>query len=272
MVSSKSLLLLALLGIASAQPGCYEQPGGGERRPKVIKDNEGGTFKPQPKPQQGGPQGGGGGGGGGGNNNKQPPPPAQTPPAGGGGGGGGQGGGQGGGGGGGKGGLRGKGEGAGSNLGRIKSTMTVYGSKDQNGSGNCVKQQACGIYASQGYSAAVSQNLYGVGSGQGTGPACGTCWSVTVETDSSKNPLPGGPKTITVVVDNLCPPGGNPICAQPDLKSTNQYGANVNFDLCQDSGAQEAIFGGTGTGLGIGYAEKVDCSTWKGQLAGKAWN
>ncbi|KAK7516538.1 hypothetical protein IWX49DRAFT_570454 [Phyllosticta citricarpa] len=151
--------------------------------------------------------------------------------------------------------------------------MTVYGSKDQNGSGNCVKKQACGTYASAGFSAAVSQNIYGVGAGQGTGPACGTCWNVTAEQDSSKNPLPGGPKTITIVVDNLCPPGGNPICAMPDLKSTNQYGANANFDLCQDSGAQEAIFGSGGNiGLGIGFAERVDCRLWQGKIDGQAWN
>ncbi|KAK8157165.1 hypothetical protein IWX90DRAFT_441834 [Phyllosticta citrichinensis] len=164
-------------------------------------------------------------------------------------------------------------EGPGSDLGRIKATMTVYGSKDQNGSGNCVKKQACGTFASSGFSAAASQNVYGVGAGQGTGPACGTCWNVTAEQDSSKNPLPGGPKTITVVIDNLCPPGGNPICAMPDLKSTNQYGANANFDLCSDSGAQEAMFGsGSSIGLGIGFAERVDCFHWQGKIDGQAWN
>ncbi|KAI7171800.1 hypothetical protein KC352_g24852, partial [Hortaea werneckii] len=46
---------------------------------------------------------------------------------------------------------------------------------------------------------------------------------------------------------------------------TNQYGANVNFDTCIDSGASDALFGNSGVGLGVGTAEKVDCSQWSGQ-------
>jgi hypothetical protein len=67
-----------------------------------------------------------------------------------------------------------------------KASFTEYGSGDQNGSGNCnTDTTACGFYTDPGYSAAASQNLYGAGPGEGAGPACGTCYRLTIETDSS---------------------------------------------------------------------------------------
>lgn len=107
---------------------------------------------------------------------------------------------------------------------------------------------------------------FGVGPGAGAGPACGTCWKLTGQTDSSGNPLSNAGTNIVVMVNNLCPAQGNPLCSQPDLSSTNQYGANVNFDLCSDSGAQTAFFGNNGVGLAIGTAEQVDCSQWSGAV------
>ena len=57
-----------------------------------------------------------------------------------------------------------------------KASFTEYGSGDSFGSGNCnTATTACGFYTSPGYSAAVSQNEFGVGPGQGAGSACGTC-------------------------------------------------------------------------------------------------
>jgi len=48
--------------------------------------------------------------------------------------------------------------------GSYKASFTEYGSTDDNGSGNCnVATTACGFYTSPGYSAAVSQNEFGVG-------------------------------------------------------------------------------------------------------------
>jgi hypothetical protein len=45
-----------------------------------------------------------------------------------------------------------------------KASFTEYGSGDSNGSPNCnTATTACGFYTSPGYSAAVSQNLFGVG-------------------------------------------------------------------------------------------------------------
>ena len=61
---------------------------------------------------------------------------------------------------------------------------------------------------------------------------------------------------------------GNPLCAQGSLSDTNQYGANVNFDTCIDSGASSALFGDSGVGLALGTADQVDCSEWSGTVVG----
>lgn len=167
-----------------------------------------------------------------------------------------------------------------------KASFTEYGSGDQNGSGNCnVATTACGFYTSPGYSAAVSQNEFGVGpvshqpnstipttpltlleQGAGAGPACGTCWQLTIETDSSGNSVANAGKSIVVQVTNLCPADGNPLCSQNGLSGTNQYGANLNFDLCIDSGASSALFGSDGIGLGVGTAVEVSCNGWSGTV------
>ncbi|RMY73862.1 hypothetical protein D0863_03603 [Hortaea werneckii] len=147
-----------------------------------------------------------------------------------------------------------------------KASFTEYGSGDQNGSGNCnVDSTACGYYTTSGYSAAASQNIFGAGPGEGAGPGCGTCWKLTIQTDSSGNQVSNASNSIVVKVTNLCPANGNPLCAQSSTSDTNQYGANVNFDTCIDSGASDALFGNSGVGLGVGTAEKVDCSQWSGQ-------
>lgn len=64
-----------------------------------------------------------------------------------------------------------------------------------------------------------------------------------------------------------CPSAdGNPLCSQSTLSSTNQYGANVNFDTCIDSGASAALFGSSGVGLAVGTAAEVSCSEWSGTV------
>jgi len=103
--------------------------------------------------------------------------------------------------------------------------------------------------------------------GAGAGPACGTCWKLTIETDSSGNTVSNAGNSIVVQVTNLCPAEGNPLCAQDGLTGTNQYGANLNFDTCIDSGASAALFGDSGVGLGVGTAEEVDCKgNWSGTV------
>lgn len=68
------------------------------------------------------------------------------------------------------------------------------------------------------------------------------------------------------MINNLCPADGNPLCSQNGLGGQNQYGANVNFDLCRDSGAAAALFGSSGVGLAVGTAQQVDCSQWSGTI------
>ncbi|KAK3679536.1 hypothetical protein LTR78_001097 [Recurvomyces mirabilis] len=148
-----------------------------------------------------------------------------------------------------------------------KASFTQYGSGDQNNSGNCnVKTTACGYYTQPGYSAAISQNEFGAGPGQGAGPGCGTCWKLTIETNSSGQKVSNAGNSIVVKVTNLCPAQGNPLCAQNGLSGTNQYGANLNFDTCIDSGASKALFGSSGVGLGVGTAVEVNCNQWSGTV------
>ena len=81
-----------------------------------------------------------------------------------------------------------------------KASFTYYGSGDSFGSPNCqTDTAACGFFTSPGFSAAVSQNLYGVGPGAGAGPACGTCWKLVGETDSSGNALSNAGTSIVVM-------------------------------------------------------------------------
>ncbi|KAI9660972.1 MAG: hypothetical protein M1821_009299 [Bathelium mastoideum] len=141
-----------------------------------------------------------------------------------------------------------------------KASFTEYGSGDDRSSGTCnTNTVACGFFSANSYQAAVSQNLFGVGPGAGAGPACGTCYKLTAETDSSGNKLSNAGNSITVQVNNLCPADSNVLCSQSSLTSANQYGANVNFDLCIDDGAAGALFGNSGVGLAVGTAEEVSC-------------
>ncbi|KAI9817175.1 MAG: hypothetical protein M1827_001287 [Pycnora praestabilis] len=150
------------------------------------------------------------------------------------------------------------------------ASFTHYGSGDSFGSPNCnTATAACGFFTSPGFSAAVSQNVYGAAPGAGAGAACGTCYRLTGNTDTSGNALANGHPSIVVMINNLCPATGNPLCAMGSTSDTNQYGANVDFDLCSDSGAAAAMFpdydnGNGAVGLIIGTAEYVSCSEWSG--------
>ncbi|KAK5134341.1 hypothetical protein LTR08_006521 [Meristemomyces frigidus] len=150
----------------------------------------------------------------------------------------------------------------------FKASFTEYGSGDSFGSGNCnTATTACGFYTSPGYSAAVSQAEFGVGPGAGAGPACGSCWKLTIQTDSNGKKVSNAGNSIVVQVTNLCPASGNPLCAQNGLSGTNQYGANLNFDTCIDSKASAALFGSSGVALGVGTAQEVDCKgNWSGTV------
>jgi hypothetical protein len=86
----------------------------------------------------------------------------------------------------------------------FKASFTEYGSGDQNGSPNCNTDSAACGFASKGYNAALSEAAFGAGDGKGKGPACGTCWQLTGQTDSTGKPLAGA-QSIVVKVNNLCP-------------------------------------------------------------------
>ena len=72
---------------------------------------------------------------------------------------------------------------------------------------NSPSQTSCGWYSSTGYNAAISQAVYGGYPGSGPSAACGVCWLLTPE-------FPGA-NAMVVKVNNLCPDGGNPLCAMP---------------------------------------------------------
>ncbi|MCJ1318318.1 hypothetical protein MMC15_003646 [Xylographa vitiligo] len=147
------------------------------------------------------------------------------------------------------------------------STFTQYGAGDVRSSGNCNSATAaCGFYSFPGYNAAASQNLFGVGDGQGAGPGCGLCWQLTPEFFDDGETKITGANSIVVKVNNLCPADSNVLCSQNGLsgQSRNQYNATVNFDLCIDDGAAAQLFGSSGTGLAVGTATQVSCSGWSG--------
>ncbi|KAK4697263.1 hypothetical protein P7C71_g792, partial [Lecanoromycetidae sp. Uapishka_2] len=159
------------------------------------------------------------------------------------------------------------------------ATFTSYGAGDTFGSGNCnTDTAACGFYSNPGFNAAVSQNLYGLGPGQGKSLAtCGLCYKLT----GGENPYDGDAavqvNSVVVKINNLCPIAGNPLCNQTSLTgapgTTNQFGATVNFDLCRDDGAASALFAGIPTSIGVqkGTATEVPCSEWSGTDLTKRW-
>ncbi|KAI9653128.1 MAG: hypothetical protein M1831_006212 [Alyxoria varia] len=133
-----------------------------------------------------------------------------------------------------------------------KASFTTYGGGDIMGSANCATAvNACGTPNQSGYTAALSESQFGVGPGAGAGPACGKCYQLTIDSDSSGAPMEK--KTITVTVNNLCPVQGNAEWCQVP----NQHGAGIHFDLCSDTGAADAFF--TGSKAGLGTAEEVSC-------------
>ena len=63
-----------------------------------------------------------------------------------------------------------------------------------------------------GYTAAISENLFGSPSTGIPGSACGECWSLKANRGTA----------VIVKIDNLCPRQGNPMCAQQTTSDVNQ--------------------------------------------------
>lgn len=117
-----------------------------------------------------------------------------------------------------------------------------------------------------GYAVGVSQNLFGKGPHEGKGPACGTCWFLETFVDATGRTFKSN---ITAMVNEVCPASNDGgICAQKNLHgSLNSWGAQVNFNLCIDSGASDGLFGpDSDFGLAVGRATRVDCKDWEGKV------
>ena len=88
-------------------------------------------------------------------------------------------------------------------------------------------------FARQGMTLAIAEPYNGSSYGGDPGQACGECWEISTITD-----------TRIVMVHDLCPVQGNPLCA----------GAHFHFDLSQESA--QALHGG---GLDEAQARRIAC-------------
>jgi len=126
---------------------------------------------------------------------------------------------------------------------------------------------ACGKTAS-GFTAAVSQLAFGSSPGLGAGDACGRCFSITGKADPYSPSYTGPFKTIIVKVTDMCPVSSNEeFCGQTTSNPTNQHGASMHFDLCDDTGTGNAFFP-SGHGALTGSYQEVSCSQWSGSDGG----
>ncbi|ROW10143.1 hypothetical protein VMCG_01831 [Cytospora schulzeri] len=117
--------------------------------------------------------------------------------------------------------------------------------------GICTGSQTCASPASGGYTAGVSQNLYGSGT-DSQAWSCGTCWLLTTLWDVNNS------SSIVVTVVTDCPATtGNDLCMMKTLDDENVHEMNVDVDLCPESGAPEALLGSEQ--LGLGKAMRVEC-------------
>ncbi|KIM44561.1 glycoside hydrolase family 45 protein, partial [Hebeloma cylindrosporum] len=130
---------------------------------------------------------------------------------------------------------------------------------------------ACGE-PGNGFTAAMNQLAYGAPPGQGSGDACGRCFSIT-GTGDPYSPWSTGPfNTIVVKVTDLCPAEGDGRwCEQTTSNPTNQYGKPFHFDICEDTGGADAFFP-SGLGALIGNFTEVSCNQWSGSNGGALWN
>ncbi|KAI5124213.1 hypothetical protein M0805_005063 [Coniferiporia weirii] len=130
---------------------------------------------------------------------------------------------------------------------------------------------ACGISAS-GFTAAMNQLSFGSAPGSGAGDACGRCFAVTATEDPFSPSFTGPFHTVVVKVTDLCPISGNEEwCGQTTSDPTNEHGAGVHFDLCEDTGASAAFFP-SGHGALTGSYQEVSCSEWSGSDGSSLFN
>ncbi|KZV74566.1 glycoside hydrolase family 45 protein [Peniophora sp. CONT] len=130
---------------------------------------------------------------------------------------------------------------------------------------------ACGKTAN-GFTVAVSQLTFGSEPGLGAGDVCGRCFAITATTDPYSPSYTGPFNTIVVKATDMCPSSGNgEWCGQSQSNPLNEHGAQVHFDLCQDTGAAGAFFP-SGHGALTGSFEEVSCAEWSGSDGSDLWN
>lgn len=143
------------------------------------------------------------------------------------------------------------------------ATFTMYGTGDGSGGTNCTTPQtSCGFTAIPGFTVGVSTNLFTVINGGTDNPVCGTCWFLETLEDDSGQPFR---RNITAIVNEEC--GGEPdeVCGMETLDDVNPWDGNVNFNLCTDSGARDALFDeDSEIGLAWGRVTRVSCDEWEG--------
>jgi len=133
---------------------------------------------------------------------------------------------------------------------------------------------ACGMNVT-GFSAGISQLAYGAPPGLGVGDACGRCFEVTANADPYDLSFNGPYTTIVLKATNLCPFATNGTdvlwCSQTQENPVNKFGAEVHFDLCEDTGAPEAFFPDGHHALTGTYRE-VSCYEWIGTDGPPLWD
>lgn len=93
---------------------------------------------------------------------------------------------------------------------------------------------------------------------------CGTCWFLETFVDSSGYSFR---HNITALVTNECNGDEGEVCGMRSLDDTNDWDSNVNFNLCIDSGARDALFDDDPEiGLAVGRATRVSCDDWEGEV------
>jgi hypothetical protein len=140
-------------------------------------------------------------------------------------------------------------------------TATVYDTASfQNGqSGACNCQTGVGKYPT----AALSEFDFGVGGGQGAGPACGRCYRIKAYGDPYGSWCTNSGPEIVVKIADLCPAPENQVWCAGRPGAPNNFGAVTHFDLDEaHAAAFKAGAGGRGA-FRIQYCQ-VPCSEWAG--------
>lgn len=145
----------------------------------------------------------------------------------------------------------------------FQATLTGYG-------GHCdTSVGSCGFLGTpNSFTAAVS-----VGWNLPSQPGqCGTCWRITDGHNINGRGVKGSAITtppLVVIISNTCAPNKHIPgfqCNQNAGEPRDRFGSVTVVDLCQDTVAARAFWGG-GPGLATATITQVPCEQWKGQVS-----